>query len=1034
MSEQLNNLVSIRSQLVEEMLSYLELVTQQATKLTAEFPANTHFTFEALWQDIHVCNDITDLNKWGANQKKRARKIGKYVNNAYWENKLPVGSIENSHLPFTTWNQYRQNKERNHKTLVLGRRGSGKTWLLQKEALLIAQTATNDLESQSRNINDIDFPIFLDFSEITDAISQGASLEAAFLEPIYQNKSDKFRKFVDGIIHTSRTIILLDGLYQIPASEKTQKINKAVEVFCQNYKKPNLILSSIDDSFLNLTLLGFHTVHLLEFDTAQLESYVKNVMGEEKADSFLSRLRKNPKKFDGAHDPKQLAWLCQGVLEGHEEILHDENNSSQSKSSSSLRKRIRNFFQTILQSSPNENNINFFQANFNYYSFQWRRNSTLKILRETRIDPAINNEHSTLPKIELELVNVPGAIEKPAGDQNILPGQSIHDLFADANQLLLLGAPGSGKTFSLILLANGLVEKALENPKEPLPILLNLSSWQDNDSLIDWLDERLHDTQEDYPFISDIRTWISFDNLTFLLTGLHEVAEPYRRSCVVAINDFKKQFPVSLVVECRTSDYEQIGELLELRKVVKIEPLTLRQIEHVLPFQQFERLKTILEQNKFFHELIKYPKMMQIVKALLQGDEKSYINDQQIPGNFNALYDEFVGFVFQDQPLEKEISYSMDDACQWLAGLAYIIQNQNPSRFFLQNLQPSWLPTNSAIHLYKMINGLFFGAIGLSLSLLSSPGLALWGLILYLWLNKVPKLIKRVIIIFLIYWVFNQTGTILNEISGPLLWSISSLYPDPIIFRESFPLYKKLLQRLMLSTFTGSLFSLTIGFLSGLLAGLNKFNLFQHGAISVQRFDQQIQNQFIERSVKIIIQLIDPIYPILLSSFFIFIVVTIFVGLFATSILVYLSFISYMFTIKNIPDFSLTENYQPNQVIRIAKRNMFLGGISGILIALIIMGTTPRLIISGATLGIVYLGGASLLRHYTLRYILAKDRILPFPFREERLFSFLNEMSNRNLLRNERGSWSFLDNSLRDYFAAKYASASQSSQTKVTSL
>jgi predicted NACHT family NTPase len=57
-----------------------------------------------------------------------------------------------------------------------------------------------------------------------------------------------------------------------------------------------------------------------------------------------------------------------------------------------------------------------------------------------------------------------------------------------AGKLLILGAPGAGKTTALLSLAEQLVCEALEKPTTVIPILFELSTWRDgNQSIHDWL-------------------------------------------------------------------------------------------------------------------------------------------------------------------------------------------------------------------------------------------------------------------------------------------------------------------------------------------------------------------------------------------------------------------------------------------------------------------------------------------------------------------------------------------------------------------
>jgi len=74
--------------------------------------------------------------------------------------------------------------------------------------------------------------------------------------------------------------------------------------------------------------------------------------------------------------------------------------------------------------------------------------------------------------------------------ETIPPETEILEVFDHpeiANKLLILGKPGAGKTTTLLELARALIKKALDDPSEPMPFLLNLSSWKDPKlSIKDW--------------------------------------------------------------------------------------------------------------------------------------------------------------------------------------------------------------------------------------------------------------------------------------------------------------------------------------------------------------------------------------------------------------------------------------------------------------------------------------------------------------------------------------------------------------------
>jgi hypothetical protein len=67
----------------------------------------------------------------------------------------------------------------------------------------------------------------------------------------------------------------------------------------------------------------------------------------------------------------------------------------------------------------------------------------------------------------------------PYGEERLLPPvTNILDAYDEAEgELLILGAPGAGKSMLLLDLARALIERAFVDPAHLLPVILRLSSW-----------------------------------------------------------------------------------------------------------------------------------------------------------------------------------------------------------------------------------------------------------------------------------------------------------------------------------------------------------------------------------------------------------------------------------------------------------------------------------------------------------------------------------------------------------------------------
>lgn len=88
--------------------------------------------------------------------------------------------------------------------------------------------------------------------------------------------------------------------------------------------------------------------------------------------------------------------------------------------------------------------------------------------------------------------------------------------------LLILGEPGAGKTITLLKLAQELIARTEKDLSQPIPVVLNLSSWRNKQQTIaDWLIEELNSTYQISKALGKV--WIEDQQLLLLLDGLDEV-------------------------------------------------------------------------------------------------------------------------------------------------------------------------------------------------------------------------------------------------------------------------------------------------------------------------------------------------------------------------------------------------------------------------------------------------------------------------------------------------------------------------------
>ena len=216
--------------------------------------------------------------------------------------------------------------------------------------------------------------------------------------------------------------------------------------------------------------------------------------------------------------------------------------------------------------------------------------------------------------------------------------------FADAaayydERLLLLGAPGAGKTVTLLTYARDAVARRLENPNAPLPLLGTVATWdaRNRTPLHTWL-------AEDYATLDAValeravevnETLLLFDGLDELGmdavehnvgTGETKVPDPVNPAKTIKeISEFiipthfdpRARFLEAIptqghvIITCRVEEYRDIGQQAALNGAVTLLPLTEAQIRAYL--EELPDLLAAVESDPELHEIVSTPLLMSLV-------------------------------------------------------------------------------------------------------------------------------------------------------------------------------------------------------------------------------------------------------------------------------------------------------------------------------------------------------------------------------------------------------------------------------------
>jgi hypothetical protein len=301
-----------------------------------------------------------------------------------------------------------------------------------------------------------------------------------------------------------------------------------------------------------------------------------------------------------------------------------------------------------------------------------------------------------------------GASERP------LPaGTSITQVYDDAGgELLILGEPGSGKTTLLLELARNLLDRAEQDDALPIPVVFNLSSWAvKRQSIGAWLVEELSAKYQVPHKLG--QAWINDEQILPLLDGLDEVASPYRTACIDALNTYHGEHGLLSIVICsRSTEYLSQTRLLQLRSAVVVQPLTADQIDGYLSSagEKLAAVRIALRRDAVLRELATTPLMLSVL-ALTYSERP--VEDLQMNGSLEEHRREIFA-TYINRMLQRRVSkssYSPEQVKQWLAWLAQQLAQHNQTEFYLERMQPDWLPKNNSQQYERTVVGGLIGAL-----------------------------------------------------------------------------------------------------------------------------------------------------------------------------------------------------------------------------------------------------------------------------------------------------------------------------------
>lgn len=631
-------------------------------------------------------------------------------------------------------------------------------------------------------------------------------------------------------------------------------------------------------------------------------------------------------------------------------------------------------------------------AALDYDSPQHRRNqeNVTANVRTAWIDGVLRESLPERVRIELALDSLPGLLQRTMitaeGQEprrEPVSGEHIADLFrASGRALLILGAPGSGKTLTLLELCRPILEGAEADPRRPVPVVLNLSTWaQKRAPLEEWIGDEMW---RQYGLNRQVTpVWLAADHLILLLDGLDEVAKDAGDACVRAINTFRENYGAGMTVCSRSADYAGLRERLALSRAVEILPLTPAQTDAYLGNERLAlaAVREAIARDDALRELATTPLMLNVMAVAYGGRPFAELLPLLESENERRahLYDAYLARMFRRKPIAG-VNYTAAQALDWLRFIAARLTERDETQFFIEDLQPDWLPGRRGL-LIRSINVILGGLAGA----LIGATIGMMGFSNYLLNNLYSMLIGMVGIDQAVIWGNALIGLGVGSFYGMMFGggdvdSIDELETDfsPGNIRRALKngVLVAVPLSVLLGVLGGVLGSVLGSILGGVLLGVLGGEL---GGV-----------------------LVGVLLGVLLG-----VLGGVLLGLVRRS--------------------QSKRRDRPNQGIRRSAANalrggvlfgVLLGGLGNVLVGVlfgslfgVLLGVLAGVLFGGLLGGLLY-GGAAVIKHYLLRLLLSVHRLLPL-----RLVPFLEAMRERILVQRAGGHYRFIHRTFQEHLA-----------------
>lgn len=581
----------------------------------------------------------------------------------------------------------------------------------------------------------------------------------------------------------------------------------------------------------------------------------------------------------------------------------------------------------------------------------------------------------------------------------------IEDIGA-GHTLLILGEPGSGKTVTLLKLATSLIARSQADLSQPLPVVINLSSWaKQQQSIKKWLIQELYETYTVSKVLG--KAWIEKEQLILLLDGLDEIEPQYQNACVQALNHFiQTHVRTEMVVCSRVCDYESLSNKLSLQNIIYVQPLQPQQIDKYLKQAgaPLATLRSVISENPEIQTLASSPLLLSIMSMAYQGCTLEDFPQSAASDVYRQhLFDTYIKCMLKRG--ETANPYLQDQATHWLIWLAQQMLQNSQTIFRVERMQPNSFRNKLQRMIYRLESGLLVGLIsGLFVGLI----FGLWnGLTIGLMIGLIVGCLEQIKILETVNWSRKEAIDTLP--SGLAVGGVAGLIGGLIL-----GLLYGAIFGLLIGVMYGAIFGLASGLIIGLMVAV--IGGFRGPGIALHnksRVHLRLGKSFRKALVLgLVVGSMSGLIVWLMARSMSGLIYGLMFGLLV-------GLMGELMTGFKGQEVSHNQDVKANQELWKSFRNAItfglIGGLSSGLVVGLVVGpySGMRYGLIGGLIGGLLGGGTTCLQHFSLRVMLYRKGYIPWDYAR-----FLDDSVNRLFLQKVGSGYIFIHRMLLEHFAS----------------